>query len=121
MPSTPLESRVAKAAEAALDEQGFVDPIDVLVGMGWLTRAGIENWRRARVPYLEKIVDANLGTLSSALLILRRWAQARELRPSESETVYLSRTRDRRPLRFSKTGDRGLERAYRTHWVPARR
>ncbi|MEQ4721730.1 hypothetical protein [Nonomuraea sp. B19D2] len=71
------------------------------------------------MPYLEKIVDANLGKLSSALLILRCWAQARELRPSE--TVYLSRTRDRRPLRFSKTGDRGLERAYRTHWVPTRR
>jgi hypothetical protein len=119
MPPTRLESRVAQAAEAVLEEQGFVDPINVLVGMGWLTPAGIENWRRARVPYLEKIVDANLGKLSSALRILRRWAQARELRPSE--TVYLSRTRDRRPLRFSKTGDRGLERAYRTHWVPARR
>ncbi|MEO3876736.1 hypothetical protein ABGB18_48970 [Nonomuraea sp. B12E4] len=67
MPPTRLESRVAQAAEAVLEEQGFVDPINVLVGMGW------------------------------------------------------SRTRDRRPLRFSKTGDRGLERAYRTHWVPARR
>ncbi|WP_146104253.1 hypothetical protein [Nonomuraea solani] len=108
-----MESRVTEAAEAALDEQGFVDPI----GMGRLTPAGIEDRRRARMPYLEKIVD--LGKLSSALLILRRRAQARELRPSE--IVHLSRTRDRRPPCFSKSGDRGLERAYRTPWVPARR
>jgi hypothetical protein len=46
---------------------------------------------------------------------LRRWAQARGLRPSE--TAYVARTRDRRPLRFSKSGDPGIERAYRTHWV----
>ena len=29
----------------------------------------------------------------------------------------MARTRDRRPLRFSKTGDPGIELAYRTHWV----
>ena len=34
-----------------------------------------------------------------------------------SETVYLSRARDRHPLRFSKSGEPGIERAYRTHWV----
>jgi hypothetical protein len=45
----------------------------------------------------------------------RRWAQARGLKPSE--TAYLARTRDRRPLRFSKSGDPGIEQAYRTHWV----
>ena len=34
-----------------------------------------------------------------------------------SETAYVARTRDRRPLRFSKSGDPEIERAYRTHWV----
>ena len=34
-----------------------------------------------------------------------------------SETAYVARTRDRRTLRFSKSGDEGIERAYRTHWV----
>jgi hypothetical protein len=42
-------------------------------------------------------------------------AQARGLTPSE--TAYVARSRDRRPLRFSKSGDLGIERAYRTHWV----
>ena len=39
----------------------------------------------------------------------------RGLKPSE--TAYVARTRDRRPLRFSKSGDPAIERAYRTHWV----
>jgi hypothetical protein len=30
---------------------------------------------------------------------------------------YVSRTRDRRPLRFSANADPAIERAYRTHWV----
>ena len=34
-----------------------------------------------------------------------------------SETAYVARTRDRRSLRFSKSGNPDIERAYRTHWV----
>ena len=34
-----------------------------------------------------------------------------------NETAYFARTRDRRPLRFSKSGNPAIERAYRTHWV----
>ncbi|MGH2844203.1 MAG: DUF2293 domain-containing protein [Solirubrobacteraceae bacterium] len=45
----------------------------------------------------------------------RGWARVRGLEPSE--TAYVARTRDRRLLRFSKPGDAGIERAYRTHWV----
>ena len=47
--------------------------------------------------------------------LFRTWATGRGLVPSE--TVYVARTRDRRPLRFSKTGNPDIERAYRTHWV----
>lgn len=44
-----------------------------------------------------------------------RWAQSRGLRPSE--TAYVARTRGRRELRFSKSGEPSIELAYRTHWV----
>jgi hypothetical protein len=53
--------------------------------------------------------------LSTAIRILGCWAQGRGLVPSE--TGYVSRTRDRRRLRFSESGDPDVERAYRTHWV----
>jgi hypothetical protein len=49
------------------------------------------------------------------MTMFRRWAQGRGLNPRE--TGYVSRTRDRHHLRFSKSGALSIERAYRTHWV----
>jgi hypothetical protein len=110
-----LERRVIAAAEAALQARGFVAPVDVLIGIGWLSPAHLEDWRRGRVSYLERAVVASLGKLSTALRTLSRWATTQGLKPSE--TVYVSWTRKRHPLRFTKTGDQDIERAYRTHWV----
>ena len=110
-----LERRVVRAAEAALAERRFVTAIDVLVGVGWLQPARVDEWRQGRVDYLERVVVASLGKISTAMRCFRGWARARGLQPSE--TAYVARTRDRRPLRFSKSGDPEIERAYRTHWV----
>ncbi len=110
-----LDRRVVRAAEAAFAERRFVTAIDVLVGLGWLEPRRVDEWRQGRVPYLEAVVIASLGKISTAMKVFRDWAQARGLKPSE--TAYVARTRDRRPLRFSKSGDDGIERAYRTHWV----
>ena len=110
-----IDRRVIRAAEAALAKRKFVTAIDVLVGVGWLEPRRVDEWRQGRVEYLERVTVANLGKISTAMRSFRRWARARGLRPSE--TAYLARTRDRRPLRFSKSGDRSIERAYRTHWV----
>src|SRR5947199_9316102 len=110
-----IDRRVVRAAEAALAKRKFVTAIDVLVGVGWLEPRRVDEWRQGRVDYLERVTVANLGKISTAMRSFRRWAQARGLRPSE--TAYVARTRDRRPLRFSKSGDAGIERAYRTHWV----
>jgi len=52
----------------------------------------VEEWRQGRVDYLERATIASLGKISTAM---RRF----------------------RPLRFSKSGDPAIERAYRTHWV----
>ena len=110
-----LEQRVVSAAEAALSEREYVTALDVLVGVGWLEQGRVDEWRQGRVDYLERAVQAGLGNVSTAMRLFRRWAQARGLKPSE--TVYLSRSRGRRPLRFSKSGDPAIEQAYRTHWV----
>lgn len=110
-----LEQRVVGVAEAALAEREFVTPIDVLVGLGWLAPRRVEEWRQGRVGYLEAVVEAGLGKISTAMRLFRRWARGRGLKPSE--TGYVARSRGRRPLRFSKSGDPEIERAYRTHWV----
>lgn len=110
-----LEARVVRAAEAALATQGYVSAIDVLEGIGWLAPAHVKDWRTGQLAYLERAVQANLSRLSEAMRLFRAWASGRQLLPSE--TAYLARTRDRSELRFSKSGDPTIERAYRTHWV----
>lgn len=110
-----LDERVARAAAAALADRNVVAPVDVLVGLGWLPPSRVGEWRHGRLDYLERAVNANLHKISTAMRLFQAWAQRQELRPSE--TAYVARTRDRHQLRFSKSGDPAIERAYRTHWV----
>ena len=75
----------------------------------------LDLWRQGRVACLERMVQAGLGKQSTAMRTMRPWAARRGLSPSE--TAYLARTRDRRQLRFSVSGQPDIERAYHTHWV----
>jgi len=109
------QARVRRVAEQALAEQQYVRPIDVLLGLGWLAPSHLDQWRQGRVPYLEQVIQGNLGKVGAAMAEFRRWARASGLTPSE--TAYLARTRDRRQLRFSAGADPSIEQAYRTHWV----
>lgn len=115
MASQDIRRRVREAAERALAEQRFVRPVDVLLGLGWLAPSHFDRWRQGRVPYLERVVQASLGKISTAMAELARWARERDLQPSE--TAYVARTRNRRPLRFSASGKPAIELAYRTHWL----
>jgi hypothetical protein len=110
-----IERRVADAADAALAERKYVSAIDILIGIGWLQPSDVDRWRQGRVDHLELVTQANLNKMSTAMKAFRAWARDRGLKPSK--TAYVARTRDRRPLRFSKGGDPEIERAYRTHWV----
>lgn len=104
-----------RSAEAVLADQQYVSAVDVLVRLGWLAPSHVDHWRQGRADCLERSVQANLAKVSKAMAHLRRWADRRGL--VASETAYVARTRDRRPLRFSVSGSAAIERAYRTHWV----
>ncbi|HYB34785.1 MAG TPA: DUF2293 domain-containing protein [Mycobacterium sp.] len=110
-----LEQRVRRAAEAALAEQRFVSAIDVLLGLGWLAPSHLNQWRQGQIDSLERVIQANLSKVTTAMAALAQWARDRGLNPSETD--YVARTRDRHQLRFSVSGDAAIERAYRTHWV----
>jgi len=110
-----LRKRVVRAAEFALSERGYVSPIDVLTGIGWLPLSTLVRWKQGRLAYLEAGVQTNLARISAAMRLFRTWAAERDLYPSE--TVYVARTPARPQLRFSKSGDVTIERLYRTHWV----
>jgi hypothetical protein len=114
-PGSTLEQRVVRAAESALGQHRFVSPGDVLLGLGWLAPSHYDQWRQGRIECLEGAMSTKPSTIAAAMALLEAWAGERGLEPSE--TAYVARTRDRRPLRFSRGGDAASERAYHTHWV----
>jgi len=116
MSSGKLDSRVARAAQKALDDHRYVSAIDLFLNMGWLSSAHLAEWKQGRVSSLERVVQANLSKISEAMRLLRRWAHDRGLKPSK--TRYLGRSRrSGRNLQFSKSGNPAIEEAYRTHFV----
>jgi hypothetical protein len=111
-----LQSRVHRAAEAALFRQQYVSAIDVFRGMGLLASSQVESWRKGRVDFLERVIEGNLKKISLSMAIFRRWATEKGLKPSETQYVRHSRAGNI-ALRFSKSGDPGIEKSYRTHFV----
>jgi hypothetical protein len=111
-----LKRRVLGAAQTALDRQQYVSAIDVLCGMGLLARTQVESWRKGRIDFLERVIQGNLKKISLSMSMFRQWADSKGLQPSE--TRYVRRTRSGTvDLQFSKSGDPGIEKSYRTHYV----
>ena len=111
----PYYARIVKAVEGLLREKGFVAPLELFIRMDLLSPESVENWRRGRIAYLERVIRCNL-----ALRILRMHAHDLDLKPSL--TVYKRWTKGSRPLlRFSKTGDHNIEDAYARHFVSPRK
>src|SRR5580693_4561395 len=116
----PCYARIVKAVEGLLREKGFVAPLELFIRMDLLSPESVENWRRGRMPYLERVIRCNLSKASRILRILRMHAHDLDLKPSL--TVYKRWTKGSRPLlRFSKTGDHNVEEAYARHFVSPRK
>ena len=104
------------SVEAQLARGKVVAPVDVLVGMDYLTADRLLAWRRGQVPHLERVVTCNLTRLSRLLRILRFIAHDLNLKPSFTAYVHRGKGGVLR-LRFTKTGDPKVEHAYSTHFV----
>ncbi|HZL55898.1 MAG TPA: DUF2293 domain-containing protein [Bryobacteraceae bacterium] len=111
-----LKKRVVGAAEAALAHHQYVSAIDVLTRTGLLEPTHVESWRKGRIDFLERAIQANLKKISESMAMFRRWALEKGLKPSETRYVRGART-GTVDLRFSKSGDPGIEKNYRTHYV----
>ena len=111
-----LKKRIVCAAEAALAHHQYVSAIDVLTGSGLLAPTHVESWRKGRIDFLERVIQANLKKISQSMAVFRQWALEKGLKPSE--THYVRRTRTGTvELQFSKSGDPAIEKNYRTHYV----
>jgi hypothetical protein len=81
-----------------------------------LSRDDLKEWRCGRIPYLEKVIDCNLTRLSRLLRILQFHVHDLNLVPSKTACIRHG-SGPKRQLRFTKTGDAKLERAYSTHFI----
>jgi len=111
-----LFPHVERAVAALLANGKDVAPVDVLIAMDLLAPEKLEDWRRDRVPYLERVINCNLTRLSRLLRILRFHVHDLKLVPSVTAYMRWGKGPKQR-LRFTKTGDPGLEEAYARHFV----
>jgi len=113
--SRSLRSRVAAAAAEALARHGFVTPVDVCCGLGWLHDSNVDDWRHGRVDDLEHFLPVHGDRITELIVCLDSWATERGLQRTEAE--YISATRNRRPLRFFTGAPAVVEAAWRARWV----
>ena len=112
----PLYPRIERAVAAILETGKVVVPVDVLVRMDIVSPAKLDDWRRGRVAYLERVVNCNLTRLSRLLRILRFHAHDLKLVPSVTAYMRWGKGPKQR-LRFAKTGEPKVEEAYARHFV----
>ena len=102
-------------------DRGYAAPVDVLMDIGVLTKEKYEEWRFGKVPFLEAVCNINLRKLSTIMKAVRGYASKNGLKPSY--TCYKQwglKTKGNHSvvmLRFSKSGNPDIEKAYSTHYV----
>ena len=119
MNNKELHDKVHAAMYSLIKEKGVASPAEVLMAIGVLSKEDYENWRFGRgVPYLERACKINLSKLATVNHEIRVFARKNSLKASWS--AYMRFGRKGKPpikLRFSKSGEDSIERAYATHFV----
>ncbi len=108
--------RVVRAVGKILARADVVAPSDILIEMGNLSKKNFEAWRKGQVPYLERVFE---GSLSKANRILRIIGfHVHDLNMVSRQTLYHQWGKGKkRILRFFKSGDPNLEKAYSHHYI----
>ena len=115
-----LPSKLRAIIYELLQQKGYVTAVDVFMKLGYLDPKDYERRRMKRVPYLERVIKVNLSRISFIMKALRRIC--REAGLKASWTGYNSWGKGKKiRLRFSKTGNESIERAYATHFVPKKK
>ncbi len=115
-PTSKLQSRVVRAAEALLDDKGFVNVLDVLCGMQLLSPNALKAWQLGRIDFLEADIQAGNEKLQRVLVLLNDWAMARGLEPGEAHYIRNFRVGPVE-LRVTPEGDPAREKVWRTQYL----
>lgn len=128
MKESELTGKVHSAVYHQCQCRGYAAPADVLIDIGVLPRQKYEDWRFGKVRYLEQACSCNLKKLAFIMKQIRSCAEKSGLKPS---FCYYKRWGVKKkhgqghkpvvPLRFSKSGNPEIEKAYATHYVDMQR
>lgn len=114
--------KVVRAMAAVLERQESVSPIDVMLQLQRLTPKQVEDWRFARIAYLERVTVGGLGTVNRILRLMGFHAHDLNLIPSQTVYRKWGKGGKRITLRFSKSGEPKLEASWSRHYTcPKRR
>lgn len=115
-----LQKKFGAITGELLREKGYIAFVDVFMKLGYLDPKDYEAWRMKRVPFLEKAIKINLGKINFIMKTVRR--NLRNGRLKESWTGYKSWGKGKNVwLRFSKSGEDAIEKAYATHFLRPQR
>ena len=79
MGKATLEERVMKSANLILLEQKHVSVPDILVAIGWLDPSHIRNWRKGKIPNIEREILTNLEKITNAIKTIKKVVPNKEL------------------------------------------
>jgi hypothetical protein len=112
-----LYPAVARAIADLMKTEDAVTPIGVMMQMQRVSKEAYEDWRFGRVPYLERVFLGSLGKANRILRILKLHAESLHLVPSPTVYRRWGKGKKHLTLRFSKSGEPNLEKAYSTHYL----
>ena len=108
-----LYPRVVTATARVLKTSNEISPVAVLLQMGNLEPRDHDAWLRGKVPYLERVFQGSLSKANGILRIIGFYAHDLNMVPFQH--VYRQKG-GKNLLRFSKTGDGNIEKAYARHF-----
>ena len=128
-----LHSKVHTTMYNLIKEKGIASPVDVLIAVGVLSKTDYERWRNGEIDYLERVCKINLRKLSKINHEIRAFANKNDLKPSWTLYKRWGKNKkgnkgskgsthkgDTAKLRFSKSGDKNIEKQYATHYISQR-
>src|ERR1051326_4976142 len=115
-----FQERVVQAAEAVLERDGSVGPIELFQQMGFLHFFHFEAWRKGNEHYkaLEPWIQVGAEQFRKTVAHFQDWINERNLRPIDAP--YARRSPGGvEELRVTENGDAQSEKFYRTRYAPA--
>ena len=83
-----LSNKLIAVANDLIHAKGYISHIDVFMKLNYLDSKDYNAWRMKQIPYLERVINVNLGTISFMMKFIRKHAKDKGLK-KVGQTTYL--------------------------------